>query len=571
MRLSLILTLFAASLAPAQTKDPNKSGFPHDMLWFNPPKNPQPGVVHHGYKSGSMNTQVGYNIYLPLGYESGSRRYPVVYWLHGRGGTESSNGYPLRYLTEAMAAGKLPPMIVVFPNGGSQSNYCDSFDGKYMGETTVIKELIPYIDANYRTIAARAGRSIQGMSMGGFGAMRLGVNYADLFSSIVAFAGGYRWPEEIDKAHFSWKEMFNNDPEIVKGNIPETWARRNLDKIRGEMAIQIYVGDQDPGLAGNRRMHAVLDELKIPHGYQEFPGIAHNLGKLAEQVKAENFAIAARAFGEAPAKSSAERRVETTLQPDAKLAYAKGTQRDLFLHVFRPPQWSAGDKRPAIVFFFGGGWVGGTPTQFYGHSSRLASLGMVAISAEYRTNKTDGTDPFASMADAKAAIRWVRAHAVELGIDPNRIAAGGGSAGGHVALSSAVLAVERPEQDLSIRSTPDLLVLYNPVVDTTERGYGHERLGARMLDASPVDHLRAGLPAAIVFHGTADTTVPFENVERLCKGMQALGEECELVPYAGMKHGFFNATNEANYRDTLRRTIDFLRRHEYLPRENQVR
>ena len=251
------------------------------MIWFNPPKTPQPGVVHKGYHSKVMDKEVGYNIYLPPGYDSGSARYPVVYWLHGRSNTESSNGYPIQFLADGIASGRLPPMIEVFASGGSQTNYADSYDGKYMAETTVIKELIPYIDAHYRTIASRSGRSIQGMSMGGFGAMRLGVKYPDLFSSIVAFAGGYRWPEEIAEAHISVAEMFHSDPEIVREMIPETWARRNADRIRGHMAIQMYVGDKDPGLKGNRRMHAVLEELKIPHGYREFDGIAHNL-KLLE-------------------------------------------------------------------------------------------------------------------------------------------------------------------------------------------------------------------------------------------------------------------------------------------------
>ena len=90
--------------------------------------------------------------------------------------------------------------------------------------------------------------------------------------------------------------MFNNDAEIFRANHPETWARRNLDQIRGKVAIQMYVGKEDPGLKGNRRMHAVLEELKIPHGYQEFDGIAHNLKLLAANVKAENFAFAAQSF-----------------------------------------------------------------------------------------------------------------------------------------------------------------------------------------------------------------------------------------------------------------------------------
>ena len=300
MTRTLLLTLFLSTLA-AQTPDPNKSGLPHDMIWFNPPKKVQPGIVHHGYDSPSMKLKVGYNIYLPPDYETSTKRYPVIYWLHGRGGTESSGGYPMNYLTEPVAAGTLPATIVVFVSGGSQTNYCDSFDGKYMGETTIIKELIPYIDRTYRTIPTREGRSIQGMSMGGFGTMRLGLKYPDLFTSIVAFAGGYRFPDEMDTAGASFKEMFNNDAEIFRANHPETWARRNLDRIRGKVAIQMYVGDQDPGLKGNRRMHAVLQGLEIPHGYQEFPGIAHNLGKLAQQVQSENFNIAARGFGKLPA------------------------------------------------------------------------------------------------------------------------------------------------------------------------------------------------------------------------------------------------------------------------------
>jgi enterochelin esterase-like enzyme len=95
----------------------------------------------------------------------------------------------------------------------------------------------------------------------------------------------------------SFAEMFNNSAEIFKSHHPETWARRNIDQIRGKLVIQMYVGDKDPGLKGNRHMHALLDELHIEHGYQEFPGIAHNLKALAEQVKAKNFEIAVQAFG----------------------------------------------------------------------------------------------------------------------------------------------------------------------------------------------------------------------------------------------------------------------------------
>lgn len=297
MRFPLLAAIWLLPLLQAQTADPNRSGFPHDMIWFNEPKNPQPGISHHGYHSASMDKEVGYNIWLPPGYEGSGKRYPVIYWLHGRNNTESSDSYPAHYLADGIAAGTLPPMILVYASGGSQTNYCDSYDGKYMGETTVIKELIPYIDRTYRTIASRDGRAIQGMSMGGFGAMRLALKYPDLFSSVVAFAGGYRWPEELATSlHPSYAEMFHGDPEIFRAQHPETWARRNAKRIRGRLAIRIYVGTEDPGLKGNRRMHVLLDELKIPNGYQEFDGIAHNLKLLAANVKEENFAFAARSF-----------------------------------------------------------------------------------------------------------------------------------------------------------------------------------------------------------------------------------------------------------------------------------
>ena len=106
----------------------------------------------------------------------------------------------------------------------------------------------------------------------------------------------------------------------------------------------------------------------------------------------------------------------------------------LNLHIFRSPAHSpTKEPKPAVVFFFGGGWVGGTPTQFYPQCQHLAKRGMVAISAEYRVKSRHHATPFDCVEDGKSALRWVRTHAEKLGIDPDRIAAGGGSAGGHVA------------------------------------------------------------------------------------------------------------------------------------------
>jgi len=112
---------------------------------------------------------------------------------------------------------------------------------------------------------------------------------------------------------------------------------------------------------------------------------------------------------------------------------------ELKLHIFEPPERDAKELSPAIVFFFGGGWVGGTPKQFYHQCEHFSSRGMVAISAEYRVKNKHGTTPFECVADGKSAIRWVRANVGRLGVNPNKIIAGGGSAGGHVAACTGVI------------------------------------------------------------------------------------------------------------------------------------
>jgi acetyl esterase/lipase len=241
----------------------------------------------------------------------------------------------------------------------------------------------------------------------------------------------------------------------------------------------------------------------------------------------------------------------------------------LHLNFFKPAGWKATDKRAAVVFFFGGGWTGGDPVQFLGHSKHFASRGMAAIAAEYRVRGRHQTTPFESVADGRSAIRWVRRRASELGIDPERIAAGGGSAGGHVALAAATLpdVVDRttagpdrlaasPREDADTGGAPNALVLFNPVVDTTKDGSARawQRIGPRARELSPYHHLAKKPPPSIIFHGTNDETVPIESLRRFRDAVEKLGGRCELVEYDGRGHGFFNlAKGERDYADALRR------------------
>lgn len=247
-------------------------------------------------------------------------------------------------------------------------------------------------------------------------------------------------------------------------------------------------------------------------------------------------------------------------EPSRVVPFKIASQDTLQLHVFEPPA-DAPSPRPAIVFFFGGGWVSGSPEQFYKQAAYFASRGMVAISAEYRVKNRHQTTPFESVADAKSAIRWVRMHADELGIDPDRIVAAGGSAGGHVAAATALFDRHDDVADsLTISSKPVALVLFNPVLDTSENGFGKDRIGERALELSPVHQVKPDRPPTLIFHGTADTTVPFENAQRFCMAMTNAGNTCRLLSFEGMEHGFFNAGRHGNkpYSATVRAADEFL-------------
>ena len=221
----------------------------------------------------------------------------------------------------------------------------------------------------------------------------------------------------------------------------------------------------------------------------------------------------------------------------------------------------------AMVFFFGGGWVGGSPKQFFPHCRYFAARGMVAMAAEYRVKSKHGTTPFECVADGKSAVRWIRAGAKKLGVDPERIVAGGGSAGGHVAACTGTIeGHDEANEKTSVSSKPNAMMLFNPVIDTTGKGYGAAKLKGRETAISPVHHVRRGIPPTIIFHGTADKTVPHENVERFDKLMREAGNTCRLVSFDGKGHGFFNhGRDEDSFDKTIRAADEFLTKQGILP------
>lgn len=248
--------------------------------------------------------------------------------------------------------------------------------------------------------------------------------------------------------------------------------------------------------------------------------------------------------------------------PHQTVVYKTVDDISLKLHLFNPQGHQAGDKAAAIVFFFGGGWNSGTPSQFYGQSAYLASRGVVAACAEYRVKGRHKTSPAECVKDGKSAVRWMRTHAQELGINPAMLAAGGGSAGGHIAAAIGSLqGFEEAGEDLSVSSRPNALVLFNPVYDNGPGGFGHASVKAYWQEFSPLHNISAKTPPTIVFLGDTDKLIPVATAQRYKALMEKAGVRSELHLYQGQPHGFFNV---ARYSETLLETDKFLTSLGYL-------
>jgi len=230
-------------------------------------------------------------------------------------------------------------------------------------------------------------------------------------------------------------------------------------------------------------------------------------------------------------------------QQDTKsFVYKKTKQSDLELIIHFPPSWKDSDKRPAVVFFFGGGWTGGKLEQFEPQASHLARRGMMAARADYRVKSRHGVTPKECVEDAKSAVRWLRANAAKLGVDPDRIVAAGGSAGGHIAACSALTpGLDADDEDARISSKPNALVLFNPVLRFTGIPQLMERIGddeALGKAISPTLHLTKDSPPTLIFFGTADRLAAMGG--EFMKKSKELGHRAELFTAEGQPHGFFN-------------------------------
>lgn len=254
-----------------------------------------------------------------------------------------------------------------------------------------------------------------------------------------------------------------------------------------------------------------------------------------------------------------------------KLRYKQIDTTKLVMEVHHPPNMDATKKYPAMVFFFGGGWKGGTIKHFEHHATYFSKRGLVCFLVDYRVETNHGTTPFESLKDAKSAMRYVRANATKFQIDPDKIIASGGSAGGHLAAATALIeGYNETTDDLTVSCIPNALALYNPVIDNGPGGYGYERVGDAYKDFSPLHNIKKDAPPTVIFLGTEDNLVPVETAEYYKTVMDKVGSRCELHLYEGEPHGFFNYAKLENFKKTVSTTDEFLQSLGYLSKDPAV-
>jgi acetyl esterase len=233
------------------------------------------------------------------------------------------------------------------------------------------------------------------------------------------------------------------------------------------------------------------------------------------------------------------------------LVYKSSAGSRLRLHFAWPSEQRFTGPRPCVVFFHGGGWRTGQPKQFMAFAERLAEVGVVGISAQYRLMGEADVLPMGAIQDARSALRFVRAKAAQLGCDPQRIGAGGGSSGGHLAAMTAVAVdpkapapagpIDDPADDLGVSPRPNALFLMNAPLNL-DRYSGRPVPAEQRRQLSPTLRIDASLPPTWIFHGTGDKLVPFSQATEFRDKARALGAaEVTVHAFDGRTHGFFNA------------------------------
>jgi len=293
----IVAAIVAVSLGATSLHAQQQGRAPRTWTWVDPRTDPPAPMQYKTFRSRHAGDEVSYLIYLPPSYETApDRRYPVIYWLHGLNGQQAASARLARRLDATSKAGEGPEVIVIGVNGLRASMYCDSKDGKWPVESVIVHDLVSHVDATYRTIDNRGARAVEGMSMGGFGALHLGAKFPEVFGVVSSYAAALHTETTLRQRRSSIFEQVFGDEAYARANTPWTLIRRNAPRVRGRTKMRLIIGDTDGLFEWNRQFRNLLQELAIDHDYDVVPGVGHNYGDLEEQTATRTIAFYREAF-----------------------------------------------------------------------------------------------------------------------------------------------------------------------------------------------------------------------------------------------------------------------------------
>lgn len=454
--------------------------------------------------------KITFDIYLPESYRKEGVGYPVIYNLHGRGGSYKSGGAFRAAMKKAIADGILPPVIAVYPDGTKNGWYADSKDRSILIETHIIREIIPWVDANYNTKVSRDFRLIQGFSMGGYGASLLAAKFPELFSVCINYDGAmWNWKNMMRKSK-KWQSvapvMFDNDKTYYENNSsPWAFATLNQDKIKGRLQFRTLVGSLGSGLQ-EWRDH--LNSLDIEMDYVETK-CRHNLQCLHEEAGDGSFRLMTKQFAKAAAAPDQLPDPVTKVSEDWVDLYEPHVDGEMSYRLMKPMVFDSNKRYPVIVSLHGGGGRGAD------NRKQLRDWNKILADKQRRSDHpcyvlAPQTTRLWNASDLKNIKRVIAALP---SVDMDRIYILGHSMGGHgtyilIQIDSSYFAAAAPSAGSGLHKTGEFI------------------------DASLIKDVPIWS-----FHGDKDKVCPIERDQKLFAEMKKLGGNMKFTTWAGDRHG----------------------------------
>ena len=454
--------------------------------------------------------KITFDIYLPESYRKEGVGYPVIYNLHGRGGSYKSGGAFRAAMKKAIADGILPPVIAVYPDGTKNGWYADSKDRSILIETHIIREIIPWVDANYNTKVSRDFRLIQGFSMGGYGASLLAAKFPELFSVCINYDGAmWNWKNMMRKSK-KWQSvapvMFDNDKTYYENNSsPWAFATLNQDKIKGRLQFRTLVGSLGSGLQ-EWRDH--LNSLDIEMDYVDTK-CRHNLQCLHEEAGDGSFRLMTKQFAKAAAAPDQLPDPVTKVSEDWVDLYEPHVDGEMSYRLMKPMGFDSNKRYPVIVSLHGGGGRGAD------NRKQLRDWNKLLADKQRRSDHpcyvlAPQTTRLWNASDLKNIKRVIAALP---SVDMDRIYILGHSMGGHgtyilIQIDSSYFAAAAPSAGSGLHKTGEFI------------------------DASLIKDVPIWS-----FHGDKDKVCPIERDQKLFAEMKKLGGNMKFTTWAGDRHG----------------------------------